>query len=1296
MKRITKFTTKLILLLLFILTITACKTKKEFKFTFKLLNDNTYEVTGYKNTLPEELVIPNTYNKKAVTSIGTVAFSGGKELTKVVIPSNITIIKSEAFSGTDDLVEVEFLSNDTLKVIENNAFHNAVSLATISLPDSVDIIGAYAFAGTNLTEISLPKDLKELAANLFYDTKIQEIQINEAIEKISNDAFNGALDLKAINVVAQNQTYSSDQGILYNKNKTELIRYPIAKTGASFTILNNVITIKEKAFKDVKTLASINIPSNIKTIKSYAFQGTKKLDNVVIPNTVEYLGDSLFKDATGIKNVSILNNINKVPYMTFSGATNLQTVVLPSSIKIIDDYAFENAEKLNLDNLPPTLQEVGDYAFKGVNGIEHLVIPASVTKIKDGAFMDMQQLKTLAFEENSNLKTIGNKAFMGTTRLEKAVFPIDIEFIGWGILSNAISLEELTIPYIGASLEETGSKAQFGYIFGTEENKSAYGVLYYGSISTKYYIPDSLKEVTILQGEIIKQSAFEEVEKVEKLVLPNNLKVIEQKGLSGMSKLKELTLPSSLITIAEGALSGATSLEKITLPFLGKSLEATKEEAQFGYIFGKNSYYSGYEADYYGFDKVVELEEDEEVEEIFYYIPESLKEIVLTGGEVGNYAFSGLKEVTQIKLPNNLLTMGDYALNGLTNLQEIDLPESLVSFGVNLLKGASSLKEIVIPSGIKVIEEGFLNGASSLETLILPEGIEIIGAYAFSGSRTIKELVFPESLEEIKDFAFNGLSGLEVVVVPNNVVKVGEGIFNGLTRLVVYVEADQDSVADLWHARWNASNRATYYEVTEQTFIELNNIEYVKTDEGLVLTRYIGDDKKLVLGEIDGSQLIEIGAYAFYNAVSLEIVELPESLTNINRSAFEGSTNLQVANIPLAVEVIGADAFRGTGNLVIFAESENRKSGWSNSWIPSVSRPVYYNVSLDDLIDIDGSLYLIEDDKATLARYVGDLKVVKIASKVNGYSVTKVGSYAFSNNDGLYAVHIPISVLEIGVGAFYLIDTLTIYVEAEQALPAWDRWNPNNQPVYYNQKEDDLIIEDDALYSLKEDYYVLMRYFGNHETWTIPRKINGKDVKEIQTQAFAYLPNLKSLHILDNIEVVAAKVLENSDNLIVYVAHKTRPSGWDNNWNQGYDSTNLNIYFNVSEEDKIIKDGAEYIKISVESPKPSTYLTLTRYFGNDDNFSVPKTIDAIEVQNIGKGAFVNASTLTYVVILDNVDKAATNIFVGDLDENFVIFIEHEKIPLGWNLNWNRQNLKYYLDDEWSFDENNIPVISPQD
>ncbi len=222
----------------------------------------TVKVSSYTSEPIGTLIIPSTVTidskDYAVTSIGEEAFQFCTGLTSVIIPASVTSIGEEAFLNCHDLASVVF--SDGLISIGDNAFNSCTNLTSVTIPASVTSIGICSFAYCGLT---------------------------------------------SINVNASNPNYSSDNGILFNKDKTTLIIYPQGKNATSYSIPSTVTSIADVAFMGCNGLTSVTIPASVTSIGVNTFDDCDGLTSINIPASVTSIGDWAFEFCANLASVTV-------------------------------------------------------------------------------------------------------------------------------------------------------------------------------------------------------------------------------------------------------------------------------------------------------------------------------------------------------------------------------------------------------------------------------------------------------------------------------------------------------------------------------------------------------------------------------------------------------------------------------------------------------------------------------------------------------------------------------------------------------------------------------------------------------------------------------------------------------------------------------------------------------------------------------------------------------------------------------------------------------------------------------
>ena len=193
-------------------------------------------------------------------------------------------------SGTGDMWDYSFCFNENIKnvVIEDNitsvgscAFEGCYELANATIGKNVNKIGRSAFIRcTGLKTIIIPNNVTDIGGCAFMDCEnLNNIEIGSGVRNIGGYAF-VCESLIAINVDNGNTAYSSVDGVLFNKDKTRIIRYPSNKSGTHYSIPDNVKDIEYGSFQGSVNLSSITVPYSVSTIQSWAFDYCNSLNNV--------------------------------------------------------------------------------------------------------------------------------------------------------------------------------------------------------------------------------------------------------------------------------------------------------------------------------------------------------------------------------------------------------------------------------------------------------------------------------------------------------------------------------------------------------------------------------------------------------------------------------------------------------------------------------------------------------------------------------------------------------------------------------------------------------------------------------------------------------------------------------------------------------------------------------------------------------------------------------------------------------------------------------------------------------
>ena len=238
------------------------------------------------------------------------------------------------------------------------------------------------------------------------------LSIPNSITSIGTSAFYHCYGFTAINVDENNLNFSSDNGILFNKDKTELIQCPAGKTG-TLTIPNSVKTIGDYAFYACGGFTgALTIPSGVNSIGDYAFYASGFTGALTIPNSVTTIGEGAFDSCAGFTGtLTIGDSVKTIGNRAFYDCYFTGSLTIPNSVTTIGDYAFYASGFTGALTIPNSVTTIGEGAFDSCSGFTGaLTIPNSVKTIGDYAFYNCIGF-TGALTIGDSVTTIGDHAF---------------------------------------------------------------------------------------------------------------------------------------------------------------------------------------------------------------------------------------------------------------------------------------------------------------------------------------------------------------------------------------------------------------------------------------------------------------------------------------------------------------------------------------------------------------------------------------------------------------------------------------------------------------------------------------------------------------------------------------------------------------------------------------------------------------------------------------------------------------------------------------------------------------------
>jgi hypothetical protein len=403
------------------------------------------------------------------------------------------------------------------------------------------------------------------------------VEIPGSVANIGRSAFYGCTNLSAIHVDPANSDYTSEDGVLYNKNKTTLLVYPSGKGGV-FSIPGSVTNIGDSAFYDCSSLVSVEIPNTVTKIGTSAFRGCSGLTSIEIPGSVTGLGDFVFAYCSGLRHVFV-NWATPVPVggSVFNNGINPQnlTLYVPSGAKAAYQAApvwKDFGTVMEAGGVP------GDSDFEIVNGVlvryrgagGQVVIPDEVTGIGNRAFVNCIGLTSV--EIPGLVANIGDSAFYGCIGLTSVGIPGPVAGIGKRAFGHCISLASVEIANSVVSIGESAFEDCISLVsVEIPASVAGIGAGAFGGCSSLHAIEtdaangDYLSEDGILYNRDKTELHTFPAGRGGDFSIPASVAGVGAYAFSGCRGLRSVEIPGSVASLGSNAFARCSGLKDVTV-----------------------------------------------------------------------------------------------------------------------------------------------------------------------------------------------------------------------------------------------------------------------------------------------------------------------------------------------------------------------------------------------------------------------------------------------------------------------------------------------------------------------------------------------------------------------------------------------------------------------------------------------------------------------------------------------------------------------------------------------------------
>jgi len=572
---------------------------------------------------------------------------------------------------------------------------------------------------------------------------------------IGSFAFANCANLIAITVDAANRSYSSADGVLFDKTQTTLLQYPGGKVG------------------------SYAIPGSVTDIGYAAFYGCASLTSITIPDSVTRIGPLAIWFCTNLTSVTIGSGVTSIGTFPVAGCPKLNAVTVDAFNPVyssLDGVLFDKSQAVLIQcpagktgsyTMPNSVSDIGPAALYGCTSLTNVTIPDGVTNIGSQAFNYCTSLTGVTI--GNGVTSIGINAFASCYSLTGITIPRSVTSIGNYAFAYCYGLTSITIF---GSITSLGNSS-FAYCYGL----------------TNVTLPNSVTSI----GDY----AFDGCTSLTSVTIPDSVTNMGVSAFGGCTSLTSVNIPVSVTNIESAGFYSCTNLSAITVDALNSVYSSVD-----GVLFDKNQtvliQYPGGKVGRYAIPNSV----TNIGHHAFNYCTR-LTGVTIGNGvtSIGDSAFSGCTSLTSIAIPGSVSSIGSDAFYSCTSLTAIIVDPLSASFssadGVLFNKSLTTLLQC--PAGVA--------GNYSV-----PGSVTYIGGAAFYNCTGLTNVTIPNSMRTIGRYAFSYCTNLASITIPGSLIFIGRDAFSGCTSLTgVFFQGNAPSFGLIWDEVLGAENATVYY-----------------------------------------------------------------------------------------------------------------------------------------------------------------------------------------------------------------------------------------------------------------------------------------------------------------------------------------------------------------------------------------------------------------------------------------------------------------------------------------------------
>lgn len=409
-----------------------------------------------------ELNVKSVVISEGITVIGQQNFCRMSSITSVSFPQSLQTIKEAAFYECSSLTGVKLAKN--VKTIESGAFAGCTSLAAFSA-SGVTTMGDYALQETVITTFEIPKKMTKFSPQILF----------------------GNTSLSELKVASGNTAFIAEDGVLYTKDKSTLVLFPVDKAVTQFTVPTGVKQIGDYAFSKTRNLKSVRF-SNVTTLGEGAFYDSSLSGALVLTDKITTAGSFAFDSCTEITSVKFGKGLKESPYRMFEACSSIKTIDF-GGLQTLGMRTFCDCSSLVNVTLPDRMKKWGGSVFNSCSSLKTFTAKGLETI----GYADFAQCYALETVNLSKVKTIYRQAFANCPSLTSITLPASTQYVDEnafeaGVQVNCLNKELVKFGKNGLHYAEKIT------ISGTRDYKKAFEVL---SIVNKKRAENGLSALTM-------------------------------------------------------------------------------------------------------------------------------------------------------------------------------------------------------------------------------------------------------------------------------------------------------------------------------------------------------------------------------------------------------------------------------------------------------------------------------------------------------------------------------------------------------------------------------------------------------------------------------------------------------------------------------------------------------------------------------------------------------------------------------------------------------------------------------